>query len=89
MMMMAIVMMLVMVVIIHDDDDDDDDDNNLVDIFLFHLCPALVRHQGEAEGDLYIDDGHTFAYKNGAFAYMKFSFKQGKLVAKYVSVSLN
>ncbi|XP_031551690.1 neutral alpha-glucosidase AB-like [Actinia tenebrosa] len=40
--------------------------------------------KGEAEGDLYIDDGHTFAYKNGAFAYMKFSFKQGKLVANNV-----
>lgn len=44
----------------------------------------LCNHQGEAEGDLYIDDGHSFAYKNGAFAYMKFSFKRGKLTALYV-----
>ncbi|XP_048585965.1 neutral alpha-glucosidase AB isoform X2 [Nematostella vectensis] len=38
--------------------------------------------KGEAEGDLYIDDFHSFDYKTGAFAYMKFTFKQGKLAAK-------
>jgi len=38
--------------------------------------------QAEAEGDLYVDDGYTFDYKNGAYIYMKFSFRGGRLVAK-------
>ncbi|XP_020608493.1 neutral alpha-glucosidase AB-like isoform X1 [Orbicella faveolata] len=41
--------------------------------------------QAEAEGDLYVDDGYTFDYKNGAYIYMKFSFRGGRLVAKNAS----
>jgi len=38
--------------------------------------------QAEAEGDLYVDDGYTFDYKNGAYIYMKFTFRGGQLIAK-------
>lgn len=44
--------------------------------------PYLISVQAEAEGDLYVDDGYTFDYKNGAYIYMKFSFRGGRLVAK-------
>ena len=40
--------------------------------------------QAEAEGDLYVDDGYTFDYKNGAYIYMKFTFRGGQLIAKWV-----
>lgn len=42
----------------------------------------LISVQAEAEGDLYVDDGYTFDYKNGAYIYMKFTFQGGRLVAK-------
>jgi len=42
----------------------------------------LIFVQAEAEGDLYVDDGYTFDYKNGAYIYMKFTFQGGRLVAK-------
>lgn len=53
---------------------------------LMHKDPytltMALNPSAEAEGDLYVDDGHTFDYKNGAYIYMKFSFRGGRLVAK-------
>ncbi|RMX38788.1 hypothetical protein pdam_00017684 [Pocillopora damicornis] len=53
---------------------------------LMHKDPytltMALNPSAEAEGDLYVDDGHTFDYKNGAYIYMKFSFRGGRMVAK-------
>ncbi|KAJ7374235.1 hypothetical protein OS493_007312 [Desmophyllum pertusum] len=53
---------------------------------LMHKDPytltLALNSNAEAEGDLYVDDGYTFDYKNGAYIYMKFTFQGGRLTAK-------
>ena len=46
------------------------------------FCFFFLSVQAEAEGDLYVDDGYTFDYKRGAYIYMKFAFRGGRLTAK-------
>jgi alpha 1,3-glucosidase len=40
----------------------------------YTLIIGLTIRQG-SEGDLYIDDGHSFAFQRGQYAYRKFEFK--------------
>ena len=43
---------------------------------------------GEASGDLYLDDSHSFEYQEGAYVHRKFSFKGGVLTStKYADQS--
>ncbi|KAM7443658.1 hypothetical protein ABFA07_007550 [Porites harrisoni] len=53
---------------------------------LMHKDPytltLALNSKAEAEGNIYVDDGHTFDYKNGAYVYMKFTFRGGRLIAK-------
>jgi len=44
------------------------------------LVVALDTNQ-QAKGELYLDDGHTFDYKNGKFLRRKFSFSDNKLTS--------
>lgn len=44
----------------------------------FTLWIALDS-SGSAEGDLYVDDGHSFAYQRGSYIHRQFSFK-GKIL---------
>ncbi|BEI93691.1 uncharacterized protein CcaverHIS019_0601500 [Cutaneotrichosporon cavernicola] len=44
----------------------------------FTLTVALGRNQN-AEGQLYLDDGETFAWESGAFVHRGLEFKDGKL----------
>lgn len=37
--------------------------------------------QGTARGDLYLDDGHSFAYRRGVYAHREFTFSEGVLTA--------
>ncbi|XP_075044679.1 neutral alpha-glucosidase AB isoform X2 [Mixophyes fleayi] len=37
--------------------------------------------QGEAEGELFLDDGHSFNYQQNMFLYRKFSFSHGRLTS--------
>jgi alpha 1,3-glucosidase len=46
----------------------------------FELIVALDGN-GAAEGRLYVDDGHTFAYDKGAFVYKRFVFSGDELAA--------
>lgn len=48
----------------------------------FNIRRPFLCVQAEAEGELYVDDGYTFDYKNGAYIYMKFTFRGGRLIAK-------
>jgi len=34
---------------------------------------------GEAEGELYMDDGHSYSYRSGAFIRRRFTFSKGRL----------
>jgi alpha 1,3-glucosidase len=47
----------------------------------FELIVALDE-KGQAEGRVYIDDGHSFAYENGGFLYRQFLFDNGVLTAE-------
>ena len=40
---------------------------------------VALDSEGQASGDLYLDDGSSFAYKRGLFAHRLFSFKDGML----------
>jgi alpha 1,3-glucosidase len=46
----------------------------------FELIVALDGN-GTAEGRLYVDDGHTFAYEKGGFVYKRFVFQGNELTA--------
>ena len=37
--------------------------------------------QGEAKGQLYIDDGHSYNYKNGEYLLRQFAFSNNKLTS--------
>ncbi|KAG1665345.1 Neutral alpha-glucosidase AB [Nymphon striatum] len=52
----------------------------------YTLIVALDK-DGKAEGHLYIDDGDSFEYQNGAFAYMKLTFENNKLKCSQLSKS--
>lgn len=47
-----------------------------------YTLTLALNSKAEAEGDLYIDDGHSFDYKSGAYVHVKFTFKGGKIVAR-------
>jgi len=42
---------------------------------------VALDSKGEASGELYIDDGHSFDYQRGQFVRRKFSFSNGRLSA--------
>ena len=44
----------------------------------FTLWIAL-NSSGSAQGDLYIDDGHSFAYQRGSYLHRQFTFSKGYL----------
>ena len=39
----------------------------------------MLDGDGSAEGDLYMDDGRSFAFQRGAFLHRRISFADGKL----------
>merc|ERR1712121_126118 len=41
--------------------------------------------EGKASGTLYLDDGQSFAYQQGAKLYMQFTWDNGKLQSKMIS----
>lgn len=43
---------------------------------------VFLDEKQSAKGELYIDDGHSFAFKKGAFTKVQFSFEDGKLINK-------
>ena len=40
---------------------------------------VALDKDGAAEGDLYLDDGRSFAFQRGAHLHRRFSFARGKL----------
>lgn len=38
--------------------------------------------QNEAKGTLYIDDGHSFDYKNGAYLLRNFTYSDNRLISR-------
>lgn len=42
---------------------------------------------GEAEGELYIDDGKSYDFKNGAYIHRRFLFSNGKLTSVNLATS--
>ena len=42
---------------------------------------VALDHVGRAEGDLYLDDGSSFAYKRGLYAHRNITFSEGKLTS--------
>ncbi|CAB4000528.1 Neutral alpha-glucosidase AB, partial [Paramuricea clavata] len=52
----------------------------------YTLVVALHK-KGEAEGKLYLDDGISFDYQKGKYAYREITFKQGKLESKSLDSS--
>lgn len=40
---------------------------------------VVLDSKGQASGDLYLDDGSSFAYKRGVFAHRLFTFENGVL----------
>ncbi|DBA94742.1 TPA: hypothetical protein ACH3X1_002291 [Trebouxia sp. C0004] len=52
----------------------------------FTLWVAL-NSSGSAEGDLYIDDGHSFAYQRGSYLHRQFIFSKGVLTNKAAETS--
>ena len=44
--------------------------------------------QGQADGELFMDDGHTFDFRNGKYNYKKLTFENNKLSSKYVVTEL-
>ncbi|KAK3012708.1 hypothetical protein RJ639_008983 [Escallonia herrerae] len=48
---------------------------------------ALNRSQA-AEGDLYVDDGKSFEFKEGAFIHRRLIFKDGKLISRNMGTAL-
>ncbi|XP_077995538.1 neutral alpha-glucosidase AB-like isoform X2 [Glandiceps talaboti] len=47
----------------------------------YTLVVALDK-DGKAKGDLYIDDGHSFEYKNGKYLFLEFEFSDHKLISR-------
>lgn len=43
---------------------------------------VALDSKGQAAGDLYVDDGSSFAYKRGVYAHRLFSYKDGVLSNK-------
>ncbi len=43
---------------------------------------VALNSSGSAEGDLYIDDGHSFAYQRGSYVHRQFTFSKGVLSNK-------
>ena len=43
--------------------------------------------QGDAMGKVFIDDGHSFDYKNGKFMYRTFNFTNNTLIGRYIQWS--
>lgn len=56
---------------------------------LMHEDPVTlhiaVDRNGRASGNLYIDDGKSFDYKEGKFIYVNFKYENGLLQAKMIS----
>lgn len=40
---------------------------------------VVLNSSGSAQGDLYIDDGHSFAYQRGSYLHRQFTFSKGYL----------
>ena len=53
----------------------------------FTLWIAL-NSSGSAEGNLYVDDGHSFAYQRGSYIHRQFSFK-GQILTNTAAASSN
>jgi alpha 1,3-glucosidase len=51
----------------------------------YTLYVALDIHQ-KSEGDLYIDDGHSYAFQKGRYAYKRFDFQDYVLTSKSVQL---
>ena len=49
-------------------------------LFKLYYLP-VVHSQGEAKGQLYIDDGHSFNYKKGESLLRQFSYSDNKLTS--------
>ncbi|XP_044125389.1 neutral alpha-glucosidase AB isoform X2 [Bufo gargarizans] len=52
----------------------------------FTLYVALDL-RGEAQGDLYLDDGHSFSYQQNEFLYRKFNYSHGKLTSSSLDIN--
>ncbi|KAM4017095.1 neutral alpha-glucosidase AB isoform 2-T2 [Anomaloglossus baeobatrachus] len=52
----------------------------------FTLYVALSL-EGEAQGELYLDDGHSFNYQQNEFLYRKFRYSHGKLTSSSLDVT--
>ena len=50
----------------------------------YTLVVALSSEGGEASGQLYEDDGHSFQYQQGAFLLREFTFSAGRLSSRWV-----
>lgn len=49
----------------------------------------VLDKKGEAEGHLYIDDGKTFEFEQGAFIHRHFRFEESKLTSSDLSSTVN
>lgn len=48
---------------------------------------VVLSKSGHAEGEVYIDDGETFDYKNGAYIYRQFKYKDNILSSKNLGIN--
>ena len=46
---------------------------------------VVLDNNGAASGDLYLDDGRSFAFQRGIFAHRRFTFRDGRLSSARVS----
>ncbi len=55
---------------------------SIFDLALFYSPPLICAHhslQGQAKGKLYIDDGHSYKYKEGEYLVRQFTFSDDQL----------
>ncbi|PWA74531.1 late embryogenesis abundant (LEA) hydroxyproline-rich glycoprotein family [Artemisia annua] len=60
---------------------------NLLRMEFLFLVTGLCSSQGAAEGELYIDDGKSYDFKQGAYIHRRFTFSDGKLTSENLATS--
>jgi len=48
---------------------------------------VAVDNKGEAEGKLYMDDGHTYDYQSGKYNYKKFKYSNKQLTSTSIDTN--
>jgi len=58
--------------------------NRILNVLSFSFCLIVIWFQFEAKGEIYLDDGQTYNYRQKRqFIYRRFTFKNNELYSKY------